>query len=87
MTDDEKVKGDAKMKGDAKSRHTINDLPPLFGQDTLAEAIDVSVSKLERDRWLGKGPPYIKLGGLVRYRREAVITHLDQNTIFPKEEA
>jgi hypothetical protein len=34
----------------------------------LANRWDTSEAKLEADRHLGRGAPYIKLGGLVRYR-------------------
>lgn len=36
----------------------------------MAKLLGVSVFKLRRDRWAGGGVPYLKIGGLCRYRRE-----------------
>lgn len=38
----------------------------------LAQRWKISPSTLERWRWLGAGPNFIKIGGLVRYRLDAV---------------
>jgi hypothetical protein len=43
-----------------------------LNQTTLARRWDLSPRTLERWRWLGKGPPYLKLGGHVAYRLEDV---------------
>jgi hypothetical protein len=37
-------------------------------QADLARRWNVSPRTLERWRWLGKGPPYLKIGGRVAYR-------------------
>ena len=38
-------------------------------QAALAKRWKVSPRTLERWRWLGRGPQYMKVGGKVRYRR------------------
>jgi hypothetical protein len=58
-----------------------------LNQNQLAERWNVSPRTLERWRWLGEGPVYLKLGGRVSYRLEDVeyyeATHLHANTIGP----
>jgi hypothetical protein len=43
-----------------------------LNQTALARRRDLSPRTLERWRWLGQGPPYMKLGGHVAYRLEDV---------------
>jgi hypothetical protein len=40
----------------------------LLTQAALAKLWKVSPRTLERWRWVGRGPQYIKVGGQVRYR-------------------
>jgi predicted site-specific integrase-resolvase len=58
-----------------------------MNQLDLARRWNVSARTLERWRWLGEGPVYLKLGGRVSYRLEDVehyeTTHLHANTIGP----
>lgn len=51
----------------------------LLTPEQLAEYLQVSTAALANDRYLGKGPRFIKLGGKVRYRRSDVLAHLDEN--------
>jgi hypothetical protein len=51
----------------------------LMTPEQLAEFLQVSTGTLANDRYLGKGPRFIKLGKLVRYRRADVLAHLDEN--------
>ena len=44
----------------------------LLSTEALAEYLDVAVSTLRQYRLDGKGPTYIKIGHLVRYRVEDV---------------
>jgi hypothetical protein len=44
----------------------------LFNQEQLATRWKLSPRTLERWRWLGVGPKYLKIGGRVRYRAEDV---------------
>jgi hypothetical protein len=45
----------------------------FLDQRTLSKIIGVAPSTLEKWRWLGIGPPYVKIGAkAVRYPREAL---------------
>jgi hypothetical protein len=44
----------------------------LFSQETVAAIRDCSLATLERDRWIGIGIPFIKMGRLVRYRKSDI---------------
>ena len=48
--------------------------PPsaLFSQETVAAIRQCSVATVERDRWAGTGIKFIKMGRLVRYRKEDI---------------
>ena len=43
-----------------------------LGQTNLATRWSLSPRTLERWRWLGEGPPFIKIGGRVVYRQEDI---------------
>jgi hypothetical protein len=43
-----------------------------LNQEELARRWNISPRTLERWRWLGEGPVYLKLGGRVTYRLEDV---------------
>jgi excisionase family DNA binding protein len=47
-------------------------LEPLLTVEQVAELTGRSVSTLEKDRLHGSGPPYVKMGRLVRYRPDDV---------------
>jgi hypothetical protein len=47
----------------------------LLHQIELARRWRISPRTLERWRWLGQGPAYLKLGGSVAYRLEDVLTY------------
>jgi predicted site-specific integrase-resolvase len=55
---------------------TVNHL----SQIELARRWRISPRTLERWRWLGQGPRYIKIGGRVVYRAEEVETFEAQQT-------
>jgi len=59
-----------------------NTLPPdpdaLMTEAQTAEFLQVSIRTLQANRVRGGGPPYVKLGRSVRYRRRDVIAWLDQ---------
>ena len=44
-------------------------------QMALADRWNISPRTLERWRWVGRGPQYLKVGGQVRYRLEDVQTY------------
>jgi hypothetical protein len=46
-----------------------------INQNQLAERWNLSPRTLESWRWLGEGPPFLKLGGRVVYRIEDVEAH------------
>ena len=46
-----------------------------------AEILNVSVAWLERQRWLGTGPSYVKVGRSVRYLESSIIEYLKSNTV------
>ena len=52
----------------------------LITETKLAQVLGVSIQKLQRDRWAGRGIPYIKVGRCVRYRPEAVDAYLESRT-------
>jgi hypothetical protein len=43
-----------------------------LNQNQLAERLNISPRTLERWRWLGEGPPFLKVGGRVVYRLQDV---------------
>ena len=46
-----------------------------FDQKQLAERWGISPKTLERWRWLGQGPKFLKLGSRILYRREDIETY------------
>lgn len=53
----------------------------LFSQETIAAIRDCSLATIERDRWIGIGVPFIKMGRLVRYRKSDIQTWLQQHAV------
>lgn len=51
----------------------------LYGQTVIADVIDCSEAKLERDRWAGTGIPFIKIGRKVKYRKGDVLDWLSRH--------
>ena len=51
----------------------------LLTPEEVAEYFGTSTRTLANDRYLGKGPRFIKLGKLVRYRRSDVLDFIDAN--------
>lgn len=47
----------------------------------IAELLNISIAKLRRDRWLGNGLPFVRIGRTVRYSREQIAKYLEQNTV------
>ena len=54
-------------------------VPQLLTLVQLSEMFQISVRTLEDWRLIGSGPPYIKLGHLVRYSADAVSLWLSLN--------
>ena len=57
----------------------------LLREDEAAQFCDVSPRSLQRWRWAGNGPRFIRLGGTrrgaVRYRRSDLERYLEERTI------
>jgi len=51
----------------------------IFSQETVAAIRDCSLATLERDRWIGAGVPFVKMGRLVRYRKADIRLWLEQH--------
>lgn len=49
----------------------------LFAQLTLAALRKCSEGLLERERWSGGGPRFLKIGRLVRYKKSDVLSWLN----------
>jgi hypothetical protein len=49
-----------------------------LNQVELSRRWKISPRTLERWRWLGEGPRYLKVGGRVIYRLEDIIEHEEQ---------
>jgi hypothetical protein len=54
-------------------------MEPLLNEREFAEITGRSVASARRDRFLGKGCPYVKLGFLVKYRPSDVRAYIAQN--------
>jgi hypothetical protein len=56
----------------------------LLKEREAAQLLKRSVHTLRRDRFEGKGLPYIKVGGQVRYPLSRLSQYLDAHTVEPK---
>lgn len=56
---------------------TVTTVPVLWTQRETADYLGVSEKSLERWRWAGEGPAYVKAGRRVRYRAADVVAYLD----------
>lgn len=53
-------------------------LPRLLNSHEVAALLRVSESTLSRWRTAGSGPPFVRFGGIARYREEAVERWLER---------
>jgi len=60
--------------------HTIDNLPPLFDEKVLAEALDKSKKWCQQARLRGSGPKFKKLDGSIRYTREDTLQWIQEST-------
>jgi hypothetical protein len=51
----------------------------LFPQEIPAAVIGCSEALLERNRWLGTGIPFIKIGRAIRYRKSEILQWINQH--------
>jgi len=66
-------------KHGARESVATTQMEPLLNEYEFAEITGRSVASARRDRFLGKGCPYVKLGFLVKYRPSDVRTYIAQN--------
>jgi len=52
-------------------------LSTLFTQQTLCAILDCSAATMERNRWAGIGIPFIKIGRAVRYKKNDILSYLE----------
>jgi len=57
----------------------------VMTESETAEHIGISLSGLRKWRNDGSGPPYVRLGRLIRYRRTVVEEWLERRTVSPAE--
>jgi len=55
----------------------MTDKPVFLQPKEVAQRWGISLRTLERWRWLNEGVPYVKIGGLVRYRLDDVKAYED----------
>jgi hypothetical protein len=56
-------------------------LTALFTQSTIAALRCCSMGNLERDRWLGRGVPFIRIGHAIRYRKSDYLAWEGQHKV------
>jgi excisionase family DNA binding protein len=54
----------------------------LFSQETVAAILNCSLATIERDRWVGSGIPFVKIGRLVRYRKTDIQAWLEKHPSY-----
>ena len=59
---------------------TIDNLPPLFDEKVLAEALGKSKKWCQQARLRGTGPKFLKLDGSVRYTRRHTLQYIEECT-------
>lgn len=52
----------------------------LFTEKQLADQLNISVKKLQKDRRLNQGIRFIKFGKSVRYRMSDIEAYINENT-------
>lgn len=64
-----------------------NDRTPLPGPADVAEYLGITVANLARWRWEGSGPPYRRVGRLIRYRWDEVDQWVEAQAFLTTPEA
>jgi hypothetical protein len=62
---------------------TSTEIDHLLRASAVAEWLGTTEGRLANLRCLGLGPPFIKIGHSVRYRRSDVESYLALNTVMP----
>ncbi|MBF0482645.1 MAG: helix-turn-helix domain-containing protein [Desulfovibrionaceae bacterium] len=58
-----------------------------LNEKEVADLTGISMSTLRRDRFLGQGIPYCKLGRSVRYNMADVLTYMESHKVNPGQAA
>lgn len=56
-------------------------LPAVATASQIAKFVQSTEDALAQDRYRGRGLPYVKIGGRVRYLREDVLNYLAANRV------
>jgi predicted DNA-binding transcriptional regulator AlpA len=65
---------------DAQQTNDVSNGSDLLDEAKLAARLDLSRATLQNWRYAGKGPRYIKIGRLIRYRNPDVDAYLKAQT-------
>jgi hypothetical protein len=63
----------------------LKNLQNLLDEGAAARALGVSPNTLRKWRCIGKGPRYVKVGRLIRYRPSALEAFSDANDVEPSD--
>ena len=55
--------------------------PNLLKESQVATYLNISIAWLQRQRWLGEGPPYLRINRSIRYDIAALAAWLDAHRI------
>jgi excisionase family DNA binding protein len=53
--------------------------------EQVAELLKVKRSTLDQWRHKGEGPPYVKIGATIRYKKSSLLEYLDSSTVQSNE--
>lgn len=63
------------MHDTALPSHVIpKEYPPIVSEAMAAEMVSMSIDWLKLRRYMGDGPPFIRLGRRIRYDRDKLLT-------------
>lgn len=65
------------VKVDRSKLKSFEDLPPVLTADDVAKLLGIAKETLNVWRVRGDGPEYIKVGRLVRYKRDAILDYVE----------
>jgi predicted DNA-binding transcriptional regulator AlpA len=57
----------------------------LINEKELARRTGLSLSKIQKDRHLGRSFPYIKLGRTIRYVESDIEKYIRENRVMPRQ--
>jgi len=64
----------------------LGDLQPLLHERDAARILGVSIAWLQRKRWEGCGPAYVRHGRAVRYEPAALERWIEEHRVLPNGE-